>query len=250
MNNKILKKICGIFGFRLIDKKLFKNNRLISTHSTLSIKTILGELFNQKKINSIVQIGANDGVIFDELNEFINKYKIKSLLVEPIKSNFDILKKNYENCDFVKFENSAISVNNEISYLYKVNPKYEDRYGSHIPAIPSFEKKHLINHGVKNKHILKEKINSITIKQLINKYKINNFDLFFVDAEGYDGKIVYDFLLTLNIRTIIIFEYIHIDNFFFEKLLKELKDKEYLFFSIGENLICLPRERGIELVFL
>jgi len=250
VNNKILKKIVGVLGYKLVEKNVFKNNKNLAQFTFLNLNKILEILFEKYNINQMVQIGANDGKSFDEINYYIKKYNTKSLLVEPIKSNFDILKKNYENCDFVKFENSAISVNNEISYLYKVNAKYEDRYGSHIPAIPSFEKKHLINHGVKNKHILKEKINSITIKQLINKYKINNFDLFFVDAEGYDGKIVYDFLLTLNIRTIIIFEYIHIDNFFFEKLLKELKDKEYLFFSIGENLVCLPRERGIELVFL
>ena len=100
MNNKILKKICGIFGFRLIDKKLFKNNRLISTHSVLSIKTILTELFNQKKINSIIQIGANDGQSFDELSYFIKKNKTNSVLVEPIVENFIKLQAYYKKFRF------------------------------------------------------------------------------------------------------------------------------------------------------
>ena len=52
MNNKILKKICGLFGYRLIDKKFFKNNRLISSQSALSINKILSELFKQNLINS------------------------------------------------------------------------------------------------------------------------------------------------------------------------------------------------------
>ena len=43
MNNKILKKICGLFGYRLIDKKFFKNNRLISSQSALSINKILSD---------------------------------------------------------------------------------------------------------------------------------------------------------------------------------------------------------------
>ena len=110
MNIKILKKIVGIFGFKLVEKKLFKNNRLLSDYSFLSTKKILTELFNQKKINSIVQIGANDGVRFDELDQFINEYKIQSLLVEPIKSNFEKLKikyllstlYKYETCSFIK----------------------------------------------------------------------------------------------------------------------------------------------------
>ena len=49
MNIKILKKIVGIFGFKLAEKKLFKNNRLLSNYSLLSTKKILTELFNQKK---------------------------------------------------------------------------------------------------------------------------------------------------------------------------------------------------------
>ena len=78
MNHKILKKFCGLMGFRLIDKKFFKNNRIISAYSFLTIKKVLSELFQQNKINSIVQIGANDGVRFDDLNIFINKYKTQN----------------------------------------------------------------------------------------------------------------------------------------------------------------------------
>ena len=45
----------------------------------------------------------------------------------------------------VELENSAISIDQEISFLYKVDAKFEKEYGSHIPAIPSFnkDKKHL-----------------------------------------------------------------------------------------------------------
>ena len=108
MNNKIFKKFCGILGYRIIDKNLFKNKRLISTYSVQNIKNFLSKLFIENKINNIVQIGANDGVIFDDLNEFINRYEIQSLLVEPIKDNFDKLKEKYINSNFVTLENSAI----------------------------------------------------------------------------------------------------------------------------------------------
>ena len=245
MNNKILKKICGIFGFRLIDKKLFKNNRLISTHSVLSIKTILTELFNQKKINSIIQIGANDGQSFDELSYFIKKNKTNSVLVEPIVENFIKLQAYYKNLDFIKLENSAISINDEVSKLYKVDSKYTSRYSSHISAIPSFNEKHLINHGVNKNHIITELVTPITIKKLIAKYNIDNLDLLFVDAEGYDGKIIYDFLDSSNLRPFMIFEYIHIHNDTFLNLIKKLIKKKYSFFNVGENIICFPNDKKI-----
>ena len=157
MNIKILKKIVGIFGFKLVEKKLFKNNRLLSNYSFLSTKKILTELFNQKKINSIVQIGANDGVRFDELDGFINEHKIQSLLVEPIKSNFEKLKTKYYDVDFVKLENSAILINEQVSYLYKVDNKHLIHYDKHVPGITSFNKNHLLKHGVKKNTLLKKK---------------------------------------------------------------------------------------------
>ena len=247
MKNKLLKKIIGIFGYRLIEKRAFKNNRVLSRHSSLTIKKVLQTIFEENKIKELIQIGANDGLSFDELNFFIKKYKTKSLLVEPIEENFNLLKENYKNLDFITFENSAISVNEEIAYLYKVDSRHIEKYGSHIPAIPSFDKKHLINHGVKNQHIVSEKVNSITILDLINKHKFNNLDLLFIDAEGYDGRIVNDFLSTVNTRPIIMFEYIHIDNNVYEKLINKLLKKKYLFFSVGEIMICYPKENKIQI---
>lgn len=249
MNNKILKKICGLFGYRLIDKKFFKNNRLISSQSALSINKILSELFKQNLINSIVQIGANDGVRFDDLNEFINKYKVKSLLVEPIKSNFEKLKLKYNNLNFVKLENSAILKDKKICSLYKVDENFLSYYGAHIPGITSFNKQHLLKHGVKKQHIIKEIINSITIKELIDKHNIMDLDLFYIDTEGYDGIIVIDFLSSTNLKPVIIFEFIHIDNDIFKNLLFQLNKNGYKTFSLNENVICFPNTKKISLSF-
>jgi len=129
--------------------------------------------------------------------------------------------------------------------LYKVNPIYENHYGNHIPAIPSFEKNHLIKHGVKNNHIITEKINAISIKDLIKKYDIKDFDLLFLDAEGYDGKIVFDFLSTVKMRPIIIFEYIHLDNSFFESLIKKVKDENYVFFQLMKICYAILRKKKL-----
>ena len=243
MKNKLLKKVLGIFEYKLIDKNLFKNNRLLSNKSFLTINIILKNIFEKKKINNLIQIGANDGDRFDILNYYIKKYQTKSLLVEPIKQIFEQLKKNYKNYNFITFDNSAISVNNEISYLYKVDSLKIKNYGNHIPGITSFDKNHLIKHGVKKNHIIKEIVNSISIKELIEKHNFKEFELLFLDTEGYDGKIINDFFLNLTIRPIIILEYIHINNEIFKKLVTNLEKNKYLFFSINENMLCFPKEK-------
>ena len=243
MKNKLLKKVLGIFEYKLIDKNLFKNNRLLSDKSFLTMNMILKNIFEKKKINNLIQIGANDGDRFDILNYYIKKYQTKSLLVEPIKKNFEQLKKNYKNYNFITFDNSAISVNNEISYLYKVDSLKIKNYGNHIPGITSFDKNHLIKHGVKKSHIIREIVNSISIKELIEKHNFKEFELLFLDTEGYDGKIINDFFLNLTIRPIIILEYIHINNEIFKKLVTNLEKNKYLFFSINENMLCFPEEK-------
>ena len=240
MTHKLLKKIIGSFGYKLIEKNVSKNDRLISSKSFLKIERLLEVIFAEKKINNLIQVGANDGKRFDLLCPYIKKYQCKSLLVEPIKEYFEKLKENYKNDNFILFENSAISVNDEIQQIYKVHTKYLNNYSDHIHGISSFEKQHLIKHGVKNRHIISESVSSINMVNLITKHNFNSLDLLFIDAEGYDGKIAMDFLTTTLIRPIIILEYIHIQKNVFKDLINILEKEKYALFAINENLICYP----------
>lgn len=239
---KILKKITGLLGFKLIEKSLIKNERLINSESFLNLKYFLKKIFSNN-IENLVQIGANDGVRFDELGYFIKSQRPKSILVEPIKFYFDQLSKNY--CDYknVYLENSAINQNGKIKYIYKVSEKFLNHYDEHILGINSFDKNHLIKHGVKSSHIAKEEVNSISIKQLFEKYDIRKLDLLYVDTEGYDGNIIINFLETSNLNPIIIFEYIHIDHDLFKTLITILNSKKYFYFKVNENLLCFPENK-------
>ena len=241
---KLIKKTIEAFGYKILDKKLYKNQRLVSQNSILTISHFLKKYFDEKKINSLVQIGANDGLRFDDLNFFIKKYKVKSVLVEPLEYYFSILKKNYKDYENIFFENSAITIDEKDKFLFTVNQKYIHLYDDHIPGINSFEKQHLINHGVKKKHITKKKINSLKIDELINKYKLFELDLLFIDAEGYDVNIVYDFLINLDLKPIIIFEYIHADTNKLSNVIELLKKKKYIHFTVNENILCIPIEKN------
>ena len=242
MTNKILKKIVGVFDYKLVEKNLIKNNRLIHSKSILNLNLILKKIFDNQKIKCLIQIGANDGSRFDELNIFIKKYKIKSVLVEPINEYFEDLKRNYKNFENVYFENSAITVGTKKKEIFVVNNKNINDYDEHIKGISSFDKNHLIKHGVKSNHILKKKINCISILNLLKKYNISDLDILFIDAEGYDGDILIDFFNSSNQEPILIFEYIHIENKIFKDLVSILTNKKYSYFNINENLICLPKK--------
>ena len=108
MHYKFLKKIIGTIGFKLIDKNLVKNERLLSQYSGLSLTKLLDNLFLNNDLKTIIQIGANDGQRFDILGNFIKKYSPFVIFLEPIESHFNELKKNYSKNKNLIFENLAI----------------------------------------------------------------------------------------------------------------------------------------------
>tara|TARA_B100000902_G_C27309881_1_gene917723 strand:+ start:2438 stop:3193 length:756 start_codon:yes stop_codon:yes gene_type:complete len=237
---KIFKKIAGIIGYKLVDKDLVKNDRELANNSFYTLNKTLRYLFNKNLIKTLIQIGSNDGKRFDNLNEFIKEYSPKTILVEPIKRDFNELRKNYSNKKNIFFENSAISVNNKINTLFKVKEKKLKYYGEHVKGISSFNVNHLLKHGVSKFHIEKENVNSISINDLLKKYSIDQLDLLMLDTEGYDGDIIIDFLSTTSLKPLIIFEYIHIKQDTFKNLIKLLNIKKYQYFKIEENVICFP----------
>ena len=244
--NKFLKKFCGIFGYKLLPKNYIKNKNFLSELSSLKLEKIISNLVEKKVINSLIQIGANDGMSHDHLHNIIKKFKLKSLLLEPIKKYFLDLQNNYSNHDNVRLENSALSTKNEILFLHKVDPKYSNKYGTISIGISSFYKEHLIKHGIKEKHIIQEKVNQVSFDELLKKYSISDFDLLLIDTEGYDCQIVNDFLLKIKkIRPIIIFEWSHIKNSEFKNTLNLIINNNYSFFPIGDDIFCYPVEKRI-----
>ena len=244
--SKILKKFCGILGYKLLPKNYIKNRRYLSKFSYLNLEKIISDLAEKKIINSLIQIGANDGLKDDPLVNIIKKFKLESLLLEPIKKYFLLLQNNYLNYENVKLENSALSINNEIHFLYKVNPEYFSKYGTLTDAISSFYEDHLIKHGINKKHIIKEKVSQIGFNELLKKYSIEKFDLLIIDTEGYDCHIVNDFFSKIKkIRPIVIFEWSHIKNNDLVNTLNSLIKNNYSFFLVENDIFCFPTEKNI-----
>ena len=244
--SKILKKFCGIFGYKLLPKYYVKNKDYLSNLSCLNLKKIILNLVEKKIINSLIQIGANDGVTHDHLHDVIKKFRLQSLLLEPIKEHFLNLTNNYSNFENVRLENSALSINNEILFLYRVNSEYFYKYGTLPTGITSFYKQHLIKHGIKEKHIIQEKVNQISFDELLKKHNINSFDLLAIDTEGYDCNIVNDFFLKIkNIRPFIVFEWSHIKQNELQETLNKMIKNNYSFFPMGDDIFCFPIEKDI-----
>ena len=243
--NKLLKKILGVLGFKILPKETIKTERYIES-SSLNSGDFIKLLIRKKKVNNIIQIGANDGKSDDFLRSSIN-IDTNLLLVEPIKSAFDQLEKNYSNYKNVKFINKAIDVVTGKKNIFSVNPKYynfyEKKYKSKdvswLTVLASFHKEHLEYHGVKTNHIQSTEIDSINFKELIEQYDFQKLDLLVLDTEGYDDVLITNFIQNTDIRPFIILEWIHIKKNKAEELIELLKDNNYRFLKLNKDLICI-----------
>ena len=146
MKHKILKKIVESLGFKLVEKKLLKNQRLIGQYSMLNNNFILHKIFSNLNIQNVIQIGANDGERFDDLKNFIKFKNLNCLLVEPVNRYYKKLVQNYSNENNFKFENAAISKEKQKLELYCVKEEFLKNYDDHVQGINSSDKNHLIKH--------------------------------------------------------------------------------------------------------
>ena len=98
---------------------------------------------------------------------------------------------------------------------------------------------------LKKKHILKETVNQISLFDLLKKYKIKNFDLLYIDTEGYDCHIVNNFIKKNRIRPIIIFEWVHAPNDALTESLKLLDTNNYFILPVDQDLFCIPKKKTL-----
>jgi FkbM family methyltransferase len=244
---KFLKKIIGSIGYKLIDKKSAKTERLIDSLS-VKVEDILQTLINKEKVNKIIQVGANDGQSDDFLFKCFNK-DLEAILIEPIEDAFLKLKENYNKFQKVKCLNLAVDVENGSKEIFSVNREYYKFYQKKykkanvdwLNILSSFNEEHLINHGIKKNHITSNYIQCKTFSKLIDDYDYHDVDLLIVDTEGYDVKLINNFIETLKIKPMIIFEWIHAEKIEIEILFKKLENLNYEFLKLGRDLICFQR---------
>jgi len=179
---------------------------------------------------NIIQIGPNKGN--DDLTPIILTYSeiIENLiLVEPLSVHFPDLKECYKNVKHV-IEQAAItddeSIKNLTFYYHKEDgPRYE---------VASLSKEHILKHVIFNPKltedgIIEESVTCYTINNLLDKYNLLNIDILFIDAEGFDDRLIKSINFEKYTITNIIYENLHIDN---NSIINYLVSKGY---SINKN---------------
>lgn len=221
--------------------------RLINPPSNYSTDHWIKQYIPNENL-TIVQIGSNDGVSGDPLYQQVQKNHLwQVLFVEPVPYIFEKLKKNYGSQARFKFENAAINEDGTNQYFYTVSPKaFEDipDLTHNYNQIGSFNKEQVLklSQGRVDQYVTGIEVNCLTVEQLFDKNDIKSLDLFHIDAEGYDWKVLSQLNLNKYQPTIIALEYINLKETERAEVLRFL-EKQYYVFAFRIDYCCIRKDK-------
>ena len=176
MSRKALNRFLKRFDYEIVKIDRFKN--LLERH------------VKEHEVFRFVQIGANDGVKFDYLYEFVTFHQCKGLVVEPLKQYFSELEKNYRTFPDIKPVNVAIHKSDKEALVYHVDPSKLHLYSKNAAGIGSFNPEHHKQIGVKTTDVITESVPCMHLMELIQSEEFADIDLLQVDVEGYDAEVI------------------------------------------------------------
>jgi FkbM family methyltransferase len=193
-----------------------------------------------------LNIGSMDGVMFDEMIGYTNMYNFNVLYVEPIPYLFDRLKSNIG--DVGLFENSAISDYDGEIEMMTIDKEVIDSglihscfYGMSAVYPP---KNGLGSEGDRltvEKYGKLVKVPCITFDTLMDKHKLNNFDILKVDAEGHDFKIFKQIDFKKYTPKVIRLEWINLSEQEQSEIIEIFKTNDFIYEISGQDIVGLPK---------
>ena len=190
----------------------------------------------------VVQIGAMDGVSFDDIVGYFDAYPHwKALYVEPIPYLFERLKSNRPDTNI--FENSAIVSEDGPVEMVTIDKDYIENGELH-PGFAGMSAVWPPRNGlgteydkpVLDKHGQKITVNGITLNTLFNKHGVENFDIFLCDAEGLDCEIFRQLDLNKYSPKIIRLEWMNLKNEEKEEVKQKLEAHGYKYEINGQDI--------------
>jgi FkbM family methyltransferase len=183
-----------------------------------------------------IQVGANDGVRSDPIRSVVLKHQLPGILVEPVPDIYQQLLENYKCNPNVRFESSAIGLQEGVLPFYRVNP--DAGLPQWCQGIGSFDRNHLTQKFSDQKiadAIIEIAVPTITLAKLLEKHQVEKYHLLQVDVEGHDDYVVTAALESPYLPRIINYEFVHIPLHRRLELRALLKAKGYQFVDSGKD---------------
>jgi len=150
----------------------------------------INEFIKKLEVESVIDVGAHKGEFFKSLIKSSQKIKT-GLLIEPQESvlkNLKDLKISFPNIK-IEIENIALGSRNQVEELYLNSLSSTSTLSKVNKNSKWFKFKKMILFS-NQKNIIKKKILSDTLDNLMKRHKINKLDFLKIDTEGYEYEVL------------------------------------------------------------
>ncbi|MCK9506406.1 MAG: FkbM family methyltransferase [Porticoccaceae bacterium] len=137
-----------------------------------------------------VQVGANDGIRFDGLYFTVTSNRWSGIVIEPLPHMFARLAFNYSDYPDVVPVNVAIHPTLTSEKIYHVNPLVVCDYPDWASGIASFNRHHLVKHGIRDQDILAIDVPCKPLMSVIGEHELFDAEVLQIDTEGFDAEII------------------------------------------------------------
>ncbi|CAM4153139.1 FkbM family methyltransferase [Gillisia hiemivivida] len=230
LNNQLLILIIQILnkfgrGFDL-KKKIFSSQKILERN------------FHRKKEFNFIQVGANDGISFDFLYEFVITRKSSGVVIEPVSDYFKELVNNYKDFpDIIKI-NKAIHSFEKSKKIFKIKNSSRHKYYDWVKGIASFDENHHNKTNISKEDMEEEHVQADTLMNIITDFYSNKkIDYLQVDTEGYDLEILKMLDYTIIKPLIIKYEHSNLDKADINASKKLLIREGYSLFNEGNDTV-------------
>ena len=143
---------------------------------------LLLSLCSHGRVLTFAQIGANDGVRFDGLYEFVTTHNCRGIVVEPLGIYYQKLKENYAVYPDIHSIKIAVHATELQSTMYHVDPEKLGRLPGWSQGIGSLDPNHHKKTDILADCIVTEEVECLHLMELFQIYKISELDLLQIDV--------------------------------------------------------------------
>jgi FkbM family methyltransferase len=168
---------------------------------------------------SVLEIGANDHIKYDNVEPLLRSGRWSGVLVEPVPYIFKRLEQRYADVPGVKLANVAIADRDgslPFFYLAEAPPGEEDSLPDWYHEIGSFSRENVLTHARSipglEERIVEAQIPALTVASLFERNAVEHVDLVVIDTEGYDAEIVKAFPFDRYRPRLLVYEHFHLDD--------------------------------------
>jgi FkbM family methyltransferase len=222
--------------------RLHKGLRRVYCLFRPGIRFCVEKAFRDESDIFVLKIGANDGVTNDPISDYLlSDSRYHGVLVEPVPHYARLLAENFALTSRFSIEQVAVSQSSGETEIYYVAENASDLLGPGMRGLASLNRNHVLKHlGAQYYSVVEsDRVECLTVKELLRRNDIKHIDLLHIDAEGHDWRILQQFDFDVVRPKIVLFERRHLNREDQEAARRMMQDAGYQVKAMEWDFLCL-----------